>query len=85
MGNFMKSAVLKPPPESELQAALRLTREELARVQTCFEMESDPDMIEAYIYEQEALRARYRYLLKTAKGQGHVASFCPPFAGRDAG
>lgn len=85
MGNFMKSAVLKPPPESELQAALRFTCDELARVRTCFEMESDPDLIEAYIYEQEALRARYRYLLKTAKEQGQTASFCPPFSGRDVG
>ncbi len=85
MGNFLKSAVLKPPPESELQAALRFVCDELARVQTCFEMESDPELIEAYIYEQEALRARYRYLLKQARQTGQTAAFRPPFMGRDAG
>jgi len=85
MGNSLKNAVLKPPRESALQAAIRFTCDELLRAQTCFEMESDPDMIEAYIYEQKALSARYRYLLKTAKEQGHVAVFCPPFSGRDAG
>ena len=85
MGNFLKSAVLKPSPESELQAALRYVCDELARVQTCFEMETDPELIESYIYEREALLARYRYLLKTAKERGQTAVFCPPFSGRDAG
>ena len=85
MGNFLKSAVLKPPPESELQAALRFTCDELARVRTCFEMESDPDLIEAYIYETQALRARYRYLLKIARSEQHFAAWSPPFSGRDAG
>lgn len=85
MGNLLRSAVLKPPPENELQAALRFVSEELARVQTCFEMESDPDLIESYIYEQQALRARYRYLLRQARQSGQTAVFTPPFSGRDAG
>ncbi len=85
MGNLWKTAVLKPPPENELQAALRHTTDELLRVQTCFQMESDPELIESYIYEQKALRARYRYLLKTAKERGQTAVFCPPFSGRDVG
>ena len=85
MGNPLKNAVLKPPPESELQQAIRFTCDELMRVKTCFEMESDPELIEAYIYEQKALAARYRYLLKIAKEQGHTATFCPPFSGRNAG
>ncbi len=85
MGSFLKDMVVKTPPENELQAAIRHVCDELTRVQTCFQMESDPDMIEAYIYEQEALRARYRYLLKMARQNGQIASFCPPFMGRDAG
>ena len=85
MGNFWKSAVLKPPPKSELQTALQHTTEELLRVQTCFQMETDPELIESLIYEQKALRARYRYLLKTARQTGQTAAFCPPFSGRDAG
>ena len=37
-------------------------------------MESDSDLIEACIYEMEALRARYRYLLKAAREQGITAA-----------
>lgn len=32
-----------------------------------FEMEEDTDLIDASIYQREALNARYRYLLKQAK------------------
>ncbi len=32
-----------------------------------FEMEDDDDLIEASIYQREALNARYRYLLRQAK------------------
>lgn len=85
MGTLWKDALLKPPPPGNLQAAIRYTCDELLRVQTCFEMESDPDMIEAYIYETQALRARYRYLLKIARSEQQFASWSPPFSGRDAG
>ena len=43
-----------------------------------FEFESDPDLIEASIYEIESLKARYRYLLKRAKQQGLT---CPANSG----
>lgn len=39
-------------------------------VQSRFEMETDPDLIEGCIYELESLRAQYRYLLKTARREG---------------
>ena len=32
-----------------------------------FEYELDNDLVESCIYEMEALKARYRYLLKTAR------------------
>ena len=40
-------------------------------------MESDSDLIEACIYEMESLRARYRYLLRTAKNRGVKAEGLP--------
>ena len=40
--------------------------------QSRFEPESDPDLIEAAIYELQALRAKYRYLLRTAREEGIV-------------
>lgn len=39
-------------------------------VQRRFQMEDDSDLIEGCIYELEALRAQYRYLLRTARQQG---------------
>ena len=39
-------------------------------VQSRFDQETDPDLIEGCIYELESLRAQYRYLLRTARQQG---------------
>ncbi len=39
-------------------------------VQNRFEQETDPDLIESSIYELQSLRAKYRYLLRTAKVEG---------------
>lgn len=41
-----------------------------------FEIECNGDLIEACIYQDQALRARYRYLLGIARQQGVSA---PPF------
>ena len=53
---------------------------EVSRLLACnrqwFELESNQDMIEACIYEDRALQARYRYLLDVAKQQGIAV---PPF------
>lgn len=38
--------------------------------QNRFEQETDADLIEAAIYEQQSLRAKYRYLLRLARSQG---------------
>ena len=38
--------------------------------QSRFEQESDPDLIEAAIYELQSLRAKYRYLLRVAREEG---------------
>ena len=38
--------------------------------QSRFEQEADPDLIEASIFEMQALRAKYRYLLRMARLQG---------------
>ena len=42
-----------------------------------FQLESNGDLIESCIYQDQALRARYRYLLGIAKQQGVCA---PPFS-----
>jgi hypothetical protein len=35
-----------------------------------FEFQSDPDLVEACIYEMQALAARYRYLTREARRNG---------------
>ena len=53
---------------------------EVARLMACndlwFELECDENLIEACIYQREALQARYRYLLGTARRKGIS---CEPF------
>jgi hypothetical protein len=39
-----------------------------------FESQSDPDLIEASIYEMKSLSARYRYLMREAKRTGVTKS-----------
>jgi len=57
------------PPDPVI-VAIRDICARIDAVQSRFEMETDPDLIEGCIYELESLRAQYRYLLKTARQQG---------------
>lgn len=59
---------------SPTQEAIREVCRAMEAVQTRFSMESDSDLIESCIYEMEALRARYRYLLRQAKASGLTAA-----------
>ena len=71
MENAFKKAVLKSDkPSHEIIESIREVCRQIDYVNTRFSMESDSDLIEACIYELEALRSRYRYLLKIAKLQG---------------
>ena len=71
-GNDMniKRALLKDPPLPSLLADIREVCRQMELVNARFDMQSDSDLIDACIYEQEALRARYRYLLGQARQQG---------------
>ena len=69
--NTLKKVILRadeaPHPTIE---AIREVCQQLDLAQARFSMESDPDLIEGCIFEMESLRARYRYLLRTAREQG---------------
>lgn len=52
---------------SALERELRETRSRLQRAYDAFDLVSDPDLIEAWIYEINAQRAKYAYLLKRRK------------------
>ena len=53
------------------QLARELTRE-LEGIEDRFDLATDPDMIDSYIYERAALMARLRYLLRVER-EGEMA------------
>ncbi|HIS68594.1 MAG TPA: DUF2508 family protein [Candidatus Gallacutalibacter stercoravium] len=59
----------KSVDQKALLQELREVSRQLACVEQWFQMECDGDLIEACIYQREALQARYRYLLSQAKKQ----------------
>ena len=71
MSNALKKALIKTEEQpSEVLTAIREVCRQLESARLRFEMESDNDLIEACIYEMEALRARYRYVLRVAREEG---------------
>ena len=70
------TAALRREAEAEKQKArqlvaeVRQTREALENLQKAFNLVSDPDLIEAVIYEELAMGARYRHLMKLARTAG---------------
>lgn len=52
---------------SELISELYDTASKIAQVQETYNLVTDSELIEAYIYEEKALNARYRHLMKIAR------------------
>lgn len=67
MKPFWEKRLLKDPAHDVVLEEIREVCRRLDIANQRFSMESDPDLIESSIYEQEALRARYRYLLREAR------------------
>ncbi len=57
----------EPGVGSELIHELREVKDRLDTVNRNFDMTADEDLVESYIYESNALLARYRYLLRAAR------------------
>lgn len=70
----IKEILLKPQEKSdyEVDTVLELKRlkSELDRAYNEFQNQTDSDLLEACIYEIQALRAKYSHLLKQAKKSG---------------
>lgn len=54
----------------QLLAEIEMVTQSIDMVSARFDNESDPDLVEACIYEMQALAARYRYLTREARRQG---------------
>ena len=50
-----------------LKEELRQCMEDISHNEMLFDLEVEPDLIEQRIYEREALRCRYRYLMRRAR------------------
>lgn len=58
------------PEQQERQAlldGLERTKVLIHQAYACFNRESDPDLIESYVFEINALQSRYSYLLKKVR------------------
>lgn len=55
----------------ELLEAINSTRDKLSRARISFNNVSDPELVDASIYEINSLQAHYSYLLRKAKEQGY--------------
>ena len=58
------------PEQEERQAlleGLERTRILINQAYSCFNRESDPDLIESYVFEINALQSRYSYLLRRVR------------------
>lgn len=55
---------------SQLLSEIEAVKQSLDVASARFDCQSDPDLLEACIYEMQALAARYRYLTREARRQG---------------
>jgi hypothetical protein len=62
-----KSDTAHLPEQQELLHSLSQTRTLLNQAYGCFNTTCDSDLIESYVYEINALQARYNYLLRRFK------------------
>jgi len=66
-----------PGGRDQLIRDIREVRRQLEAAYAFFALETDEDLLDAAIYQREALQARYRYLLRLAKGNNTVAVGLP--------
>ena len=55
---------------SDLLCEIETVQQELDSVDSRFDFQDDPDLVDACIYEMQALSARYRYLLREIRRLG---------------
>jgi len=63
--------------QEQLIRDIREVRRQLEAAHAYFALETDEDLLDAAIYQREALQARYRYLLRLARENKAVAEGLP--------
>lgn len=69
-GEIFRKNTPKPTENDLILEDIRNVSRMINEAYERFEFESDSDLVEATVYELEALKARYRYLLRLAKAKG---------------
>lgn len=74
LGNFGRCreavATLPAPNRHPILADIDDVLRQLQASKSRFDLTEDEDLLEAFIFEQSALMARYTYLIKTARREG---------------
>ena len=79
MGKILRDRGRDPSPEvRELERQLLETRAQIAQAYAGFNSAADEALVEYYIYEIQALQARYSYLLRRRKVLGGEESAHAP-------
>ena len=68
----MRTATPQQSERQELMNSLSQTRTLINQAYGCFNTTCDSDHIESYVYEINALQARYNYLLRRFKALEHI-------------
>lgn len=69
--HLMKLLKREKPAENQLLTDLIKTKKDLDDAYTNFQNVVDPDLIDSYIYEVNAVQKRYRFLLRQVKTMGY--------------
>ena len=69
---FKKPATLSQAElhKQEILDAIKDTHYKLTTARICFDNVSDPELVEASVFEINSLQARYSYLLRKAREEG---------------
>ena len=70
MGVSTLPARRRGPGEADRKAladGLAQTKRQIDQAYSCFDTADDPDLIDSYVFEINALQARYNYLLRRLK------------------
>ena len=70
MKSISQKVLREDVPPHPIIASIREVCRCMDAAQSRFQQETDPDLIEAGIFELQALRAKYRYLLRVARSEG---------------
>lgn len=70
----IRKANIQSAEREDILKQLRETKKQLDAVRSCFDLETNFDLIDSYIMEMDSLEKRYSYWLKEAKN-ARIAAF----------